>query len=688
MKRSACLFVLLLAFVFAAQAQPQGHTPEQARAWEQERAKAVEDATRIHALSYADAKRLRAKAEEILRLRTRAPAQAKAQEQAVAQEVGQATVDALLREAEYTQTLARARARAQARAQAQAQARTQALARATAEAQARARERILAFHSDISIGAQGELSVTETIEAQVEGYEIKRGILRDFPTDYRDRLGRRVTVPFEVVSVKRDGKAESWNVGPWANGVRVRIGNPGVLLQHGLHVYEISYRTRYQLGFFDDHDELYWNVNGNGWTFAMDSVSAHVRLPRAVPAAQLQAEAYTGAFGAKGGAYTAAVRDGGAEYRTTQALAPREGLTIVFSFPKGVIPPPPWWQPLARWLHDNRGEVAGVAGVLLLLGFLFGRWWVVGRDPRKGPVFPRYEAPTGLGPAGARYLDKMKCDDRCFAAALLGLGQRGFLRIRGDGGVYTIERTGKAVKWLPGEEAIAALVPEQGALTFGGKYNTLVQQASADLDRSLKAHYAEKLFSRNQSSFYAGVAIAPCTAVAMASLGVTDPFLPLAVVGMVLVLMLFRRVLPAYTAEGRKLEDEVEGLRQYLSVAEKDDLARLKLPPRTPEEFAKFLPYALALDVEVTWADAFTAVLGAAAVAQAVSSYYQSGSDSIGGDIGGLTDSISSLGSAISAASTPPGSSSGSSSSGGGGGGGGGGGSSGGGGGGGGGSGW
>lgn len=547
-----------------------------------------------------------------------------------------------------------------------------------------AQERILSFHSDISIGAQGELTVTETIEAQVQGREIKRGILRDFPTDYRDRLGRRVTVPFEVVSVKRDGKAESWNVSPFANGVRVRIGNPGVLLPHGRHTYEISYRTRYQLGFFDDHDELYWNVNGNGWTFAMDSVSADVRLPRAVPAAQLKAEAYTGASGAKGRAYTATLREGGAEYRTTRALGPGEGLTIVFSFPKGVVPPPPWWQPLARWVHDNEGEVVGAAGFLLLLGFLFGRWWVLGRDPRKGPVFPRYEAPTGLGPAGARYLDKMDCDYRCFAAALLGLGQRGFLRIRGDGGVYTIERTGKAVKWLPGEEAVAALVPEQGALTFGGAYDPLVQKAWADLDRSLKAHYAEKLFSRNQSTFYAGIAIALGTVVAMAFLGVTDPSLPLAVVGMVLILMLFRRLLPAYTAEGRKLEDEVEGLRQYLSVAEKDDLARLKLPPRTPEEFAKFLPYALALDVEKTWANAFTAVLGAAAVAQAVSSYYQSGSDSIGGDIGGLTDSISSLGNAISSASTPPGSSSGSSDSGGGGGGG----SSGGGGGGGGGSGW
>lgn len=677
MKRSACLFALLFAFGLAAQSQE--HTPEQARAREQARAQALEDSTRINALSYADAKRLRAKVEEVLRLRTTAPEQAQAQEQALAQEVGQATVAALVRAAERGQTAERARAAGREQARQKEQARVQALARA------RAPERILSFHSAIQIGAQRELSVTETIEAQVEGREIKRGILRDFPTDYRDRLGRRVTVPFELIGVKRDGRAEPAVVKPWGNGVRVQIGDAAVLLPHGLHTYEISYRTRYQLGFFDDHDELYWNVNGNGWTFAMDSVSADVRLPRAVPAAQLQAEAYTGAFGAKGRAYTATVRDGGAEYRSTQPLAPGEGLTIVFSFPKGVVPPPPWWQPLARWVHDNKGEVAGAAGFLLLLAFLFWRWWVVGRDPRKGPVFPRYEAPTGLGPAGARYLDKMDCDYRCFAAALLGLGQRGFLRIRGDGGVYTVERTGKAVKWLPGEEAVAALVPEEGALTFGGKYNTLVQRAWADLDRSLKAHYAEKLFSHNQSTFYAGVAIALGTAVAMAFLGVADPSLPLAVVGMVLILMLFRRLLPAYTAEGRKLEDEVEGLRQYLSVAEKDDLARLKLPPRTPQEFAKFLPYALALDVEETWANAFTAVLGAAAVAQAVSSYYQSGSDSIGGNIGGLTDSISSLGNAISAASTPPGSSSGSSSSGGGGGGGG---SSGGGGGGGGGSGW
>jgi uncharacterized membrane protein len=130
------------------------------------------------------------------------------------------------------------------------------------------------------------------------------------------------------------------------------------------------------------------------------------------------------------------------------------------------------------------------------------------------------------------------------------------------------------------------------------------------------------------------------------------------------------------------LEDEIEGLRQYLGVAERDELARAKAPPKTAEEFSKFLPYAVALDVEKTWADRFALALGSAAMAQAVSGWYQS-SDG-GFSVSGLTSSVSSLGETISVASTPPGSSSGFSDSGGGGGGG----SSGGGGGGGGGSGW
>jgi hypothetical protein len=548
---------------------------------------------------------------------------------------------------------------------------------------AAAQERVLDFHSDIRIDADGGLYVTERIEVQVEGREIKRGILRDFPTDYRDRTGARVRVPFQVVAVSRNGATEMWSVAPYANGERIRIGNAALMLTPGKHVYEITYRTSRQLGFFKDHDELYWNVNGNGWTFAMDNISAEVTLPAAVPAEKLQLEAYTGPQGARGRDYAAEARDGGASFGTTRALPAYQGLTIVVEFPKGVVREPSLRQKLSWWFGDNKGALTGVGGFALLLAFLWWRWNLVGRDPRAGPAFPRYDAPPGMGPAAVRYVDKMAFDNRCFASGLLGLGARGMLRIRQESDGYRIERTGTEVALLPGEQALAALVPQPaGVKTIGKTHDPAVQTVRGLLERELALHYDGKLFSRNRGSWITGVLIAIVSAAAMFMLQPPPAVVLAVVVPMILVLVVFVRLLPAYSVEGRKLQDAIQGLRQYMSVAEKDDLARMKAPPQTPQEFARLLPYAVALDVEETWADRFTAILGAAAVTAAVASYYSS--DSGGGLFGGsgLASSIAGMDGTISSAATPPGSSSGGSSGGGGGG------SSGGGGGGGGGSGW
>ena len=80
--------------------------------------------------------------------------------------------------------------------------------------------------------------------------------------------------------------------------------------------------------------------------------------------------------------------------------------------------------------------------------------------------------------------------------------------------------------------------------------------------------------------------------------------------------------LQSATREGRKIMDQIEGFRQYLSVAEEDRLEYLNPPKKTPELFEKFLPYAIALDCENSWAKRFTGVLAAAGVGAAVSSWY------------------------------------------------------------------
>ena len=135
----------------------------------------------------------------------------------------------------------------------------------------------------------------------------------------------------------------------------------------------------------------------------------------------------------------------------------------------------------------------------------------------------------------------------------------------------------------------------------------------------------------------------------------------------------------APTKEGRKVLDRIAGFKQYLSIAERERLDRMHPPEDTPELFERCLPYAIALGVENRWAERFSGVLAAAAVAQGSQGFtWYSGRSNPWDDPGGFADTVgSSLSSTISSASTAPGSSSGSGgggSSGGGGGGGGGGG--------------
>ena len=154
---------------------------------------------------------------------------------------------------------------------------------------------------------------------------------------------------------------------------------------------------------------------------------------------------------------------------------------------------------------------------------------------------------------------------------------------------------------------------------------------------------------------------------------------PIAVVALALPIALSSLFwISAPTKQGRAILDRIAGFRQYLSITERDRLDRMQAPRDTLQMFERWLPYAVALEVENRWADRFASQLAAAQAAGRQGFTWYAGSHDPWSDTGGFVDSVgSSLSSSISSASTAPGSSSGSGgggSSGGGGGGGGGGG--------------
>jgi uncharacterized membrane protein len=117
-------------------------------------------------------------------------------------------------------------------------------------------------------------------------------------------------------------------------------------------------------------------------------------------------------------------------------------------------------------------------------------------------------------------------------------------------------------------------------------------------------------------------------------------------------------LLQAPSKSGRDVMDHIEGFRQYLGVAEEDRLNFLNPPEKTPELFEKFLPFAIALDVENAWAKRFAGVLAAAGAAAAVASWY-TGDRNVSDPVSFANHLGDTLSNTIASASTSPASSGG-----------------------------
>lgn len=539
-------------------------------------------------------------------------------------------------------------------------------------------EYIQNFTSKLIVKNDSSLSVEESITVQAEGDEIKHGIYRDFPTSYTDRYGNKIRVGFQVVSVQRDNSTEPYHIENRSNGKRIYFGDANVIIPTGLHEYKFTYTVTRELGFFADHDELYWNVTGNGWVFPIAQASAEVTLPKTIPLNAVTTTGYTGPAGSKAQDFGASTSEGVISFKSSKPLNPQEGLTIVVGWPKGHIAEPTTVQKVKWFLSDNRGILASGILLLLLVAYYIRTWQKYGIDPKKGTVVPQYEAPQKLSPAGIFYVHKMGYRMDAFTAATLSLAVKGYVHITNDDSRYVISKTNAGTGASPDEQAVYnALFTEGENVTLNNAEYKILQNAQA----AQRAALAEQLghgtyFINNTKYFIAGLLLSALVVIVAAVLQAPSYAIVLAILACLAIDILFYNLLRKRTPDGQKLYEEIEGFKLYMSVAEKDRLNFHNPPEQTPQLFEKLLPYALALGVEQKWAEQFANVfkkIGPEGQTGYMPLWY-TGAYFNAHSMGEFSDSFSS---AISSSSTPPGSSSGGGgggSSGGGGGGGGGGG--------------
>jgi hypothetical protein len=472
------------------------------------------------------------------------------------------------------------------------------------------------FDSRIVVERDGTLDVRETIRARFTG--AWNGIYRKVPVEYRTAQGFKWTVRLELVSASDEaGQPLRTESGREQHFIQYKMWIPGAT--DAVKTVVLRYRVRGALRFFEDHDELYWNLTGDEWDVALGEVTGMIVLPSG--ATGIRATGFNGVYGSTAREATAEIAGDSIRFTLPRKLEFREGLTAVVGWDKGLVPEPTTADKVSGFLAAN-WPLALPIPVLILMSMLWSRR---GRDPRRLPVSVQYEPPGGLRPAEAGTLTDESADMRDITATVVDLAVRGHLRIeeREESKLFGLVKDREFVfhRNDPKPGTPPLLDYESKVLTgifHNGQrevelsdlknefYKTLPGIKSGIMDRLVHHRfYATRPDSvRNRwmgFGIVAGMVVGMGGAALGSKVGLAPAAFIAAGIAIGIIMLIFGYHMPARTTAGARALEKLLGFSEFLERVEKENYQVVK----TPEMFERFLPYAMAFGVEEKWARAF-----------------------------------------------------------------------------------
>lgn len=477
------------------------------------------------------------------------------------------------------------------------------------------------FDAVIQVQRDASILVTETITARFVGSW--NGIYRTIPVTYRTSQGFNWTLGVSLQSAT-DGEGRPLRIeaNRERHYIKFKMWIPGAV--DATRTVVLRYRATNGLRFFEDHDELYWNVTGDEWDVPLGAATARIELPSG--AEGVRAIAFNGVYGST--AQEATVEIEGTAVRVTMphALAFHEGLTAVVGWNKGLVTPPPVTARAQEVVSSNWPLVIPIP-VFLLAFFI---WRRRGRDPRRLPIAVQYEPPRGVSPAEAGTLLDNSADLRDITATLVDLAVRGYLRIEEHEGTkvfglvfgrdYTLRR-------LEPPAGAAELAPHERLLfdgIFGGRsdlvelsdlkeefYTEIPGIKTSVFDRLLGRGFYHARPDRVRARWMVG-AIGVGALIAIGGGAMSAGFLmtptPFVAAGILVaaILFCFSLIMPARSEAGTRALEHVLGFDEFLRRVESEHLKRVIIGH--PELFDRYLPFAMAFGVERKWARAFEGI--------------------------------------------------------------------------------
>jgi len=491
--------------------------------------------------------------------------------------------------------------------------------------------KIQKFSGEVFVQQDSVLNVTETIEVNFIGEW--HSLYRSIPIEYVTPQGFNYSLNVQLQDAT-DGEGHA---------LKVESSRERHYLKWKIHVDDatdavrtivLHYRVTNGLKYFEDHDELYWNVTGDEWDVPIENASAQILLPAGVTG--LRALAFTGSYGSRAQNADVVTSDNTVSVSMLRPLGFHEGLTVAIGWDKGFVTQPTTSDLVNQFLASNWPIFFPIPVFL----FMFWLWYTRGRDPRVGPIAVQYQPPDGMTPAEAGTLVDDQAAMRDITATIVDLAVRGYITIEekeiqhmmglfsNKDYVFHMKKTPAEWKGLKSHELLLlagiftstanpdsdyySLQPGLGtAVELSSLQNNFYKKLPGIKDSIFDALMEKGYFQHRpdyvRSSFLVGgVVVGVMLFILGNSLSqkmgmAAAPFLAAAILSAAVIIG-FGWFMPARTADGAKALAGVLGFEDFLTHVEADRMDKIQ---QTPATFEKFLPFAMALGVEKKWVGAF-----------------------------------------------------------------------------------
>lgn len=464
-------------------------------------------------------------------------------------------------------------------------------------------EEIQSFGAEIQVQSSGKITITETIDYLFTSQ--KRGIFRDIPYLITNNEGKEYIMEIRPLRVVDElGNAYRYSTSDEDNQLRIKIGDPDLYIT-GNKQYRITYEVRGGLRYFSDHDELYWNVTGNGWQVPIHNTRVSIVLPDQIPQETIQSTCYTGAKGSDNKNCTITIDKSTVSIQSNTLFSAGEGLTVAISFPKGyvdVLEPKPYERFENTWYGKIIIMFITVGFAVLAFVWYVGlplyipyKWYREGRDPRSLEARAWYDTPKtvkrrSLTPAETGGLVDETVDHKDVFAQIVHLAQRGYLHIE-----ETKKNDFTLIKKKNADSALLGFELRLYDALFDTKERVRIKEtklavAIAEVQQKLYSQMVSDGFFnenpdtvRNKYYVLAGVALFTGN------------------IFLAIVAFLFGKHMPRKTSIGAQQAAIGRALKTFLGSQDR----QLAFQATNQLMFEKLLPYAIAFGVEKIWANRF-----------------------------------------------------------------------------------